>query len=313
MGTVLINQPISTAVTSSPFLTLQGTYQNSATPTFANDSWSLQDVIGAGTNGTSTLALTHSGSTGLAAVQVPQLNTLGTTAGFYQCTQGTDNGVGGANTITTQCPTAVTAYKVTLPGTAARGFRYYDGAAAESFVGALSSVATVTVAAAVTTDQNLQVITLPAGTLNVVGKTLIVTSSGTYTTGATGAGTMTYKIALCTVSGCATGTKVTLCTFGPSPTVAASATSIPWMQSCTISGATTGASGTVNYAGNYTGQEAGTSANATLPIDRLHAPTAASGAIDLTGQLFLQVIVTTGTGSVNNSISGRQTNVQFIN
>jgi fibronectin-binding autotransporter adhesin len=313
MGTVLINQPISTVVTSSPFLTLQGTYQNSATPTFANDSWSLQGVIGAGTNGTSTLALTHSGSTGLAAVQVPQLNTLGTTAGFYQCTQGTDNGVGGANTITTQCPTAVTAYKVTLPGTAARGFRYYDGAATESFVGVLSSVATVTVAAAVTTDQNLQVITLPAGTLNVVGKTLIVTSSGTYTTGATGAGTMSYKIALCTVSGCATGTKVTLCTFGPSPTVAASATSIPWMQSCTISGATTGASGTVNYAGNYTGQEAGTSANATLPIDRLHAPTAASGAIDLTGQLFLQVIVTTGTGSVNNSISGRQTNVQFIN
>jgi hypothetical protein len=70
------------AITNSPQLVIAGSYQ-SATSTFAEDSWTISDVIGTGTNGTSTLTLTHSGTTGTAAVSVPQLNTntlVGTTA-----------------------------------------------------------------------------------------------------------------------------------------------------------------------------------------------------------------------------------------
>lgn len=61
----------TTAVTSSPTLTIAGSYQNAGTPTFAKDSWTLQDIVGTGTNGTSTLTLTRSGSSGTSLVQLP--------------------------------------------------------------------------------------------------------------------------------------------------------------------------------------------------------------------------------------------------
>jgi hypothetical protein len=77
-GNVILTLGTTTAVTSSPSLTLTGSYQNSGTPTYAADSWVMQDVIGAGTNGTSILTFTHSGSTGTASVQVPNLTLAGT-------------------------------------------------------------------------------------------------------------------------------------------------------------------------------------------------------------------------------------------
>lgn len=60
------------AITNSPQLVIAGSYQ-SATSTFLEDSWTIQDVIGSGTNGTSTLTFTHSGSSGAASVSVPLL------------------------------------------------------------------------------------------------------------------------------------------------------------------------------------------------------------------------------------------------
>lgn len=58
------------AVSNSPSLVFAGSYQ-SGTGTFAKDSWTISDVIGSGTNGTSTLTLAHSGTTGIAAVAAP--------------------------------------------------------------------------------------------------------------------------------------------------------------------------------------------------------------------------------------------------
>lgn len=57
----------TTAITSSPSLVVAGSYESASTPTYAEDSWTIQDVIGTGVNGTSTLTLTHSGSTGQAS------------------------------------------------------------------------------------------------------------------------------------------------------------------------------------------------------------------------------------------------------
>lgn len=66
----------TTAVTNSPTVTWGASYQNASTPTFAEDSWGCQDVIGAGTNGTSTLTCTHSGTTGSIAVNYPATASL---------------------------------------------------------------------------------------------------------------------------------------------------------------------------------------------------------------------------------------------
>jgi hypothetical protein len=55
----------------SPALTLSGQYWNGSAS--AADTWTAQDVIGNGTNGTSTLTFTHTGSTGTALVSLPAL------------------------------------------------------------------------------------------------------------------------------------------------------------------------------------------------------------------------------------------------
>ena len=54
----------TTAITNSPVITIAGSYENAATPTFATDSWTAQLKIGAGLNGTSTMSWTHAGTTG---------------------------------------------------------------------------------------------------------------------------------------------------------------------------------------------------------------------------------------------------------
>lgn len=71
-GTIGLNSPTTVAaVATSPTLTIQGAYQNAATPTFAADNWTISNIIGAGTNGLSTLTFAHSGTTGVARVSLP--------------------------------------------------------------------------------------------------------------------------------------------------------------------------------------------------------------------------------------------------
>src|ERR1035437_3589506 len=61
---------------SSPILIIAGTVYDSAGPSSITDHWSVQDVIGGGTDRTSTLTLSHTGTSGVAAVQVPILNAV---------------------------------------------------------------------------------------------------------------------------------------------------------------------------------------------------------------------------------------------
>ena len=60
-------------------MTVRGTYWTGAAS--AVDSWTIQDVVSNGTNGASTLTVSHSGTTGSAAVQVPLLSIGGTDVG----------------------------------------------------------------------------------------------------------------------------------------------------------------------------------------------------------------------------------------
>jgi len=56
-------------ISNSPDLIIAGSYESSSTgPTYAEDSWTAQDVIGTGVNGTSTLTLTHAGTTGASTI-----------------------------------------------------------------------------------------------------------------------------------------------------------------------------------------------------------------------------------------------------
>jgi hypothetical protein len=56
---------------SSPIFNINGTYWTGATS--AVDSWTIQNIIANGTNGTSKLTFTHSGSTGYSSVVMPKL------------------------------------------------------------------------------------------------------------------------------------------------------------------------------------------------------------------------------------------------
>lgn len=53
-----------TATTNSPTWTISGAYQNSATPTYAADTYTLQDVCSVGLNGACVLTILHSGTSG---------------------------------------------------------------------------------------------------------------------------------------------------------------------------------------------------------------------------------------------------------
>jgi hypothetical protein len=72
LGNINQTTTVASAVANSPSLIFSGAYESSVTgPTFAQDSWTVNSVIAAGLNGTSTLTLTHTGSTGVAAVSIP--------------------------------------------------------------------------------------------------------------------------------------------------------------------------------------------------------------------------------------------------
>jgi hypothetical protein len=70
-GNLTMQQPTAAtagANQSSSTYSLQGTYWNGAAS--ATDTWQFQNVIGAGTNPTSTLTLTHSGSSGAVTIDL---------------------------------------------------------------------------------------------------------------------------------------------------------------------------------------------------------------------------------------------------
>jgi len=81
-GALTMQQPTAAtggANQSSNVYSLQGTFWNGSAS--ATDTWQLQIVLGAGTNPTSTLTLTHSGSSGAANFSVPGNHTIGGTLG----------------------------------------------------------------------------------------------------------------------------------------------------------------------------------------------------------------------------------------
>jgi hypothetical protein len=179
----------------------------------------------------------------------------------------------------------------------------FDGANANALttLPTLPNITPVTVSGAVSTDQNLMAMSVPAGMLNSLGKTITVFGAGTYTTAGTGVGTMTFKVKLCAVSGCGSGTVVTLGTFGPTGTQIASSTNIPWNISMNVSTATLGASGKVIPHGSL--QTLLSATPTAAGSSYLTQTTGQSAAIDLTGLTYLQFTVADSGASANNSFA----------
>jgi hypothetical protein len=160
----------------------------------------------------------------------------------------------------------------------------------------------------VTTDQNMQACTIPANTLNAIGKTLMIQTAGVYSTPAASTTAVTLKVKLCSVSGCATGNVATLVNISSTALAGIQATNDPFNVQIMASTTTAGASSAAEAHGNLTIDiSALTTAAEGVFADGNTATIAGSpSAIDLTAQNFLQISVAFSVASASNVATGRQ-------
>jgi hypothetical protein len=173
------------------------------------------------------------------------------------------------------------------------------------------NVTPVTVAANVTTDQNLMTCTIAANTLNVVGRRLDTWAAGVYSTAAASTAVLTFKVKLCTVSGCGSGTVITIGSWATAALPTVTASSFPWNIGLKTTTQTAGSTAAFESHGNLI-----IDANTTLgAADSVYADESAAtiSSIDTTAQLFMQVTVAASAGSTSNSFTQRQGDVQVLN
>lgn len=161
---------------------------------------------------------------------------------------------------------------------------------------AASNVTPVTVSANVTTDQTLQEVALSAGFLNTLGQPFLIHGSGIFTIATLQTPSLTWKVKLCTVSGCGSGTVVTLATIATASSVAAS--NNPWNINLKAATSTTGASGALYVHGSLAIDIGAVSSVADSVYNDVN--TTASSAINLTAALYVDFTVATSTGNAGN-------------
>lgn len=164
------------------------------------------------------------------------------------------------------------------------------------------SVTPVTATANTTSDQALMELSLSAGYFNSIRQPFIFNAAGVYTTPAAQTPTLNFKIKLCTVSGCGSGTVITLASITSTATLA-SVTNNNWHMLITAYTAATGATGNFEVHGPLI-VDLGT---LTTSADSVFVDTntAVSSNIDLTAALFVDFTVATSTGSASNAITQR--------
>jgi len=171
-----------------------------------------------------------------------------------------------------------------------------------SFSGAWqnTNVTPVTVAANVATDQNLMSASVPAGTLNRLGRSLRVWCAGVFTTPAAETTTITFKVKF--------GALTLLSIAVPSQSF--TATNNQFNISGVLSIQTAGATGVFETHGNLV-VDLGIG---NLVPDSIFADTntAVSSTVDLTAAQTLQVTVAYGTASTSNSTTQRQMVLETI-
>jgi|GEM_PF-6079314 len=149
-SSLLLNttQATSSSNQSSPLSTIEGSIWNGSIP--VNDTWTEQDVVGSGTNPTSTLTFVHAGSSGASAISVSALTIPGC-SGQYAKADGTGCGtptVGSIAKVMVALPTAVvlagtcstTAFTASMPGVIAPVGSTPGSTFTYSFVGDVTGV-----------------------------------------------------------------------------------------------------------------------------------------------------------------------------
>lgn len=167
-----------------------------------------------------------------------------------------------------------------------------------------SNVTPVTVNANTTADQNLMSCTIAANALNSANRVMQVQVFGAYSTPAASTSTITLKAKLCSVSGCGSGTVLTLFSATSTALAALQATNNPWNVIMVSTTQTAGASAAFESHGTMTLDLAAlASASEAVFADN---STATIGTIDSTAQLFLQITIAFSNASGSNSATQRQ-------
>lgn len=198
---------------------------------------------------------------------------------------------------------ATSAIVATSPGTTGQCYLSNGASADPSFqscpggAGAGNSVTSttpVTVNTNTTSDQQLMELSLGAGYFNSSKQPFLFDGAGVYTTQTAQTPTVTLKVKLCTVSGCGSGTVVTLISIVSTATVAA-VTNNNWNLAVLGYTATTGATGNLEIHGPLAVDLGALTTTAdSLFVD---TNTAVSSNIDLTAALFVDFTVAFSTNA----------------
>jgi len=350
-ATVTVSQP------SAP-IGIWGNYWTGAAT--AVDKWFVTHTLGTGANPSSFLKLNHSsGSSGLAAVEVPSLiidsasastRLIFSGAGFQNATFLDSSG-----TVAYNPPAAlgVDLGSASLPwanlwlGTAAtNNFKFQPAATAAArtiniadpgananlaldasstyvpstnvFTGAwvCTNVTPVTLPGTSTTaDQNLMACTIPAGTLNRVGRTLRVKVAGIYSTPAASTSQVTLKVKICSVSGCGSGNVLTALNIQSTAIGTVQITNDNFSLRGELTTQTAGAALAEEAHGEYLIDLAtlATAADSVFGDGNTATQTGTPSAIDSTAQNFLQVTIAFSVASASNVATQRQLIAETVN
>lgn len=171
----------------------------------------------------------------------------------------------------------------------------------------ITSTTPVTVNTNTTSDQQLMELTMSAGYFNSSKQPFLFNGAGVYTTQTAQTPTITLKIKLCTVSGCGSGTVVTLVSIVSTATIAA-VTNNNWNLSILGYTATTGATGNLEIHGPVSVDLGALTTTADSIFNDTN--TAVSSNIDLTAALFVDFTVAFSTNAATaNTFTQRSSGV----
>lgn len=221
-------------------------------------------------------------------------------------TIGVTNGGTGATTFTAHGPLigeGTGAIVAASPGTTGQCYLSNGASVDASFqacpggAGAGNSVTSttpVTVNTNTTSDQQLMELSLGAGYFNSSKQPFLFDGAGVYTTQTAQTPTITLKIKLCTVSGCGSGTVVTLISIVSTATIAA-VTNNNWNLAILGYTATTGATGNLEIHGPLAVDLGALTTTADSVF--VDTNTAVSSNIDLTAALFVDFTIAFSTNA----------------
>lgn len=210
---------------------------------------------------------------------------------------------GGAGSLTLNAGSATAPTGAFIVSDSTNYFAQVFGASSSATPGTSAAVnlTPVTVSANVTTDQTLQELSLSAGALNTANLISLLHGSGIFTIATIQTPTLTFKAKLCTVSGCGSGTVVTLASMTTTATVAA--TNNIWNVELRAGTTATGATGNLMVHGFVAADIGATSAVADSVFGDTN--TAVSGNINLAAALFVDFTVSTSAGNAGNSFTSQ--------